>query len=225
MGNQQSGPLINPLQQLLAAKAQQQQQVPDTRADIEKKRVELNMSKNDTKAKQSEFDKLVPSEAEQRIMDKANLELADYLNTTEKIYNTQQKLYDQTLDQIDHLANSPTLIITEKYKKEMEQKEAHLSNQYMINKEKAFTERRRFLDSNPQEGVSGIGWLASVDEQILAVFWLSYLLFIISSIVMFMINYGANYLGSVNNMVIVGIFVFSILVYVGHVSIKTFAVN
>ena len=222
MGNAQSGSQINSLQQIIANRVKQQ--VPDTRTDIEKKRVELNMSKNDTKAKQDEFDKLVPTEAQQRIMEKATNDMNQYISSTSKLYNTQQKLFDQTLDQIDNLANSPTFVIAEKYKKEIEKKEADISNQYMINKEKAFTERRRFLDSNPQEGVSGIGWLASVDEQILAVFWLSYLLFIISSIVMFMINYGEQYLGTVKNMALTGTLVFAILVYVGHMSIKIFAV-
>ena len=226
MGNQPSGQAQNIFEQINKLKQQQAQAqvpAPDPRADIEKKRVELNMSKNDTKRKQDEFDKLVPTEAQQRVIDKAKADLDIYVDETNKLYSVQMKLFDQTLDQIVTLTSSPTYEIVQKYKNNLEQKQQIVSNSYMLNKEKAFTERRRFLDSDPQEGVSGIGWLSTVDEQILAVFWLSYIIFIGTGIIMVLAYYGEQYLGSLKNMAITGLITFAIFIYIGHTSIRTFA--
>ena len=193
--------------------------------DIQRKRIELNMSKIDTKRRQVIFDKLVPKEAEQRRIDKANNELLEYTTKTNRLYSVQLKLFDKIYDQIDAIYRSPTYAIVEKYKKNIEQKQVMVSNEYMLNKEKAFTERRRFLDSQPQEGVEGVGWFSNVDEQILAVFWLAYILFLGTVLALSIMYYGVQYTGSLKNAIISGIVVFLILIVMGHFMIRNFALK
>lgn len=222
MGNQQSGPL-----QALIAQAQKKIQapkpVPDPRADIENKRVELTMSKNDTQAKQTNFDKLVPDEVTQRKSAAANEQLNKYVADSQRQFNIELKLFDQTLKQLESAANSPTYAIAQKYKQEMEQKHRRIAEEYTLNKEKAFTNRRRFLESDPQSGVPGVIWFQTVDDQILAIFWLSYILFIGTAIIMALMQFGPQYLGSVKNIAITGSTIFFFLIFVAHSAIKAYA--
>jgi len=224
MGNQQSGPL-----QALIAQAQKKIQppppAPDPRADIENKRVELTMSKNDTQAKQTNFDKLVPDEVTQRETTAANEQLNRYVADSQRQFNIELKLFDQTLKQLESAANSPTYAIAKKYKDEMERKHQRVAEEYTLNKEKAFTNRRRFLESDPQSGVPGVIWFQTVDDQILAVFWLSYILFIGTAIIMVLMQFGPVYLGSVKNIAITGLTIFFFLIFVAHSAIKAYATN
>ena len=221
MGNQQS----NPFQALIAQRAAQPPPpAPDPRADIERKRVELTMSKNDTRVKQDNFDKLVPDEIQQKKTDEANSETKKYLDDKARQFNIELKLFDQTLEQLETASNSPTYAIAQKYKNEIERKHRLVANEYTLNKEKAFTNRRRFLDSDPQSGVNGIGWFQSVDEQVLAVFWLAYILFIGTALTMLLMEYG-HLLGSTKNMVITGTLAFFFLMFIAHSAIRAFATN
>lgn len=198
---------------------------PDSSNAIQKARIELAMANNDKNNKQQILDRLVPTEAQQRLIDKANSELNDYTGKTSKIYAVQIKLFDKIYDQINELYTSPAYAIVEKYKKNIDQKKILLSNEYMLNKEKAFTERRRFLDSQPQEGVEGIGWFSNVDEQILAVFWLAYILFLGTIITLLIMYYGIQYAGSLKNAITSGIVIFLILIVMGHFMIRNFALK
>jgi hypothetical protein len=198
---------------------------PDSSDAIQKARIELAMANNDKNNKQQTLDRLVPTEAQQRRIDKANLELNEYTAKTNKLYAVEIKLFDKIYDQINALYRSPAYAIVEKYKKNIDQKQTILSNEYMLNKEKAFTERRRFLDSQPQEGVEGVGWFSNVDEQILAVFWLSYILFLGTVITLLIMYYGIQYAGSLKNAITGGIVVFLILIVTGHFMIRNFALK
>lgn len=219
MGNQQS------LNAFINQRRVSSEQAPDPAADIEKKRIELNMSKNDTKSKQDNFDKLVPSEAQQKKINDSNAKLNKYLSETERQFSIELKLFDQTLAQLEGAANSPTYAIAQKYKKEMERKHNLVANKYTLNKEKAFTNRRRFLDSDPQAGVVGFGWLQTVDDQILALFWITYVLFIGTGLLMLLLEFGPQYLGSIKNIAIVGLIAFAFLVFLADAMIKAYATD
>jgi hypothetical protein len=198
---------------------------PDSSDEIQKARVELSMASNDKNTKQQNLDRLVPTEAQQRIIDKANSELREYTTKTNKLYSVELKLFDKIYDQINALYSSPAYGIVEKYKKNIDQKQTLLSNEYMLNKEKAFTERRRFLDSQPQEGVEGVGWFSNVDEQILAVFWLAYILFLGTVLALLIMHYGVQYAGSLKNAIMGGIVVFLIFIVIGHLMIRNIALK
>jgi len=144
----------------------------------EQKRVELTMARNDVQAKQEEYDRLAPDEATRRKADQAQAAANTYIENARPLMNAEVKLYDQTLNQVDTLANSATFILAQKYRNELKVKHNQVAKEYILEKEKAFTNRRRFLDRTPQEGVPGIGSFESIDEQILLLFWVCFILFI-----------------------------------------------
>jgi len=237
MGNKQSAPqappppeqVCFPINRLspeqIASGQPKNPPAPDSSDAIQKARIELSMASNDKITKQQTLDRLVPTEAQQRIIDKANSDLSEYKQKTNKLYSVELKLFDKTYDQINALYSSPAYNIVQKYKTNIEQKQVMAANEYMLNKEKAFTERRRFLDSLPQEGVEGVGWFSNVDEQILAVFWLSYILFIGTVLTLLIMYYGVQYAGSLKNAIIGSIVVFIILIVMGHFMIRNFALK
>ena len=144
----------------------------------EQKRVELTMAKNDVNDKQRQFDQVAPDEASQRKMNEATAQANTYINDKQTKFNYELKLLNQSLDQADALANSATFILAQKYNKSLDKKHINVASEFVKNKEQTFTNRRRFLDADPQEGVPGIGHFQSVDEQIMLAFWVSFVLFI-----------------------------------------------
>lgn len=136
------------------------------------------MAKNDANYKQTEFDKIAPDEATQRKVTSAEQARNTYIDDKQTKFNYELRLLNQSLDQADALANSATFILAQKYSKSLESKHVNVADEYVKNKERAFTNRRRFLDAEPQSGVQGIGHFQSVDEQIMLAFWASFVLFI-----------------------------------------------
>ena len=94
MGNQASNPQFAKLIQQIKPPAPPP---PDPRAEVERKRIELTMAKNDLRKKQEEFDKIAPDELTQRKTTEANADLAKYRDTKIRQYNIELKLYDTVL--------------------------------------------------------------------------------------------------------------------------------
>ena len=136
------------------------------------------MARNDVQAKQEEYDRLAPDEATRRKADQAQAAAHTFIENARPLMNAEIKLFDQTLNQVDTLANSATFILAQKYRNELKHKHNQVAKEYIHEKEKAFTNRRRFLDRTPQEGVPGIGSFESIDEQILLLFWVCFILFV-----------------------------------------------
>jgi len=179
------------------------------------------MARNDLTDKQQAFDVVAPDEASQRKLNEANAAKDVYVADKQRQFDYEMRLYNQSLDQADALANSATFILAQKYSKTLEQKHNVVSQEYVANKEKTFTNRRRFMDAEPQEGVPGIGNFQSVDEQILFAFWVSYLLF--SGIVTFWIIEYLQSLGkfkNFNTLIVMSIVIFVVLAWIGHVAIR-----
>ena len=179
------------------------------------------MARNDLTDKQQAYDVVAPDEASQRKLNAANAAKDVYVADKQRQFDYEMRLYNQSLDQADALANSATFILAQKYSKTLEQKHNVVSQEYVENKEKTFTNRRRFLDAEPQEGVPGIGNFQSVDEQILFAFWVSYLLF--SGIVTFWIIEYLQSLGKISNfntLIMAFIVIFCVLAWIGHFAIR-----
>jgi len=194
---------------------------PDPRAEIERKRVELTMAKNDLQKKQSEFDKLVPDEVTERKTNEAKDKLNEYKNTQVHQYEIELKLYDSVLAQLKGSFGNPAQEIARRYKEDLNKKGQHISHRYQQNREQAYADRRRFIDADPQEGISGIGWFSSVDQQVLLVFWVSYSLFIGAAIAVYLINYGGN----TKNIAIIMTIVFIVAILIAHYALKLFATD
>jgi hypothetical protein len=200
----------------------QQVQAPDPRAAKEQKRIEITMAQNDLSQKQSEYNKLVPDEAQRAAILKAQNDMAAFIVPKQAAFDAELKVYDLTLSQLDVLSNSGTFLIAQKYKAELEKKHKWTAEQYKKNNERAFTGRRRFLDAEPQEGVPGISWFQTIDDQIMLVFWVSYILFIGSGLT-FVLSYYGSKIGDAKSTAIAWISLLVLSIIIAHIFIKMYA--
>ena len=161
---------------------------PDPRAVREQKRVELTMAKNDVKDKQIDYDKIAPDEASQRKINEATPVMNAFVSDKQTKLDYELQLFNTSLNQLDALSNNASFILAQKYKKTLKKRYNDISQEYTKHKEIAFTNRRRFNDSDPQEGVNGVGWFSSVDEQVLVAFWTGYIIFV-GVILSFVVEY------------------------------------
>jgi len=161
---------------------------PDPQAAKQQKRVELTMAKNDVIDKQAAYDIVAPDEASQRKINAAVPIRDAYVSEKRQQYDYEYKLFNSEMAKLDILSNNGSFLLAQKYKKTLNKKYNDVSSEYIKHKEQAFTNKRRFDDSDPQSGVSGIYWFSSVDEQVLAVFWTAYIIFI-GTILSFIIEY------------------------------------
>lgn len=218
MGNQASNPQFAQLIQQIKPPAPPP---PDPRVEVERKRIELTMAKNDLRKKQEEFDKLAPDELTQRKTADANAELAKYKDTKVRQYEIELKLYDNVLEQLRVSLENPAQELARRLQTVINEKGQKISRKFHNYREKAIANRRRFLDADPQEGVGGIGWYQSIDQQVMLVFWIAYILFITTAIGLYMLEYGSA-LGSAKNMGIIGGVIFFVAIFIAHIFIKTF---
>lgn len=222
MGNKPSSPLVQQIQNLAArATPPPPPPPPDPRVERERIRVQLNMAKNDAAAKQKEYDQLVPDEAQKRKIKEADDAMKVYLDPKVQQFDYEMKLFNQALNQVDTLANNGAFILAQKYRKDLEQKHKSVADTYMKNKETVFTNRRRFLDADPQEGVPGFSWFQSIDDQIMAAFWICYSLFI-GVLISYVITYFREKIGSARNLVVVSTVVFGVCIGIAHTFIKLY---
>lgn len=84
--------------------------------------------------------------------------------------------------------------------------------------------RRRFLDSDPQEGVLGIRGLQTSDDQIMLTFWIAFTLAILVGIVLVILKYGeAMGLTTVNQKVGLGVVLFLLAYLITYYFIYNYA--
>lgn len=189
--------------------------------ESERRRIELTMARNDVQTKQKEYDTLVPDEAQKRKIKEANDAMSAYLDPKAQQFDYELRLFNQSLSQVDAIANNGAFILAQKYRKDLEQKHKSVADQYMKNKEKTFTNRRRFLDANPQEGVPGFSWFQSIDDQIMAVFWICYTMFI-GVLLAYGITYFSEKIGSARNAAILWTICISICIGIAHAFIRLY---
>jgi hypothetical protein len=198
---------------------------PDPRVILEQRRVELNMARNDLIGKQHAYDVVAPDEASQRKINDAKAVTAVYVADIQKQFNYETRLFNQNLNQAISLSNSPTYKLAQKYTKVLEQKRIEVEHDNIKNREQAFTNRRRFLDADPQSGVPGMGGFQTVDEQIMLAFWLTYLLFA-AILILYVIETNISTFGNPPNMrdaLMTGVISYIIAIFVAHRAIRYFA--
>jgi len=140
----------------------------------QQKRTELNMAKADVVKKQQEYDNLTPDEALKRKTDEGTAEAARIIREFDASFNAETRVYNQTLDEIKTIANSPAFRLAQKYKKDLADKYVAVNQENAKIKEYSATNRRRFLDNDPQENVGAL----SIDDRIYLLFWFCFLLFL-----------------------------------------------
>jgi len=179
------------------------------------------MARNDAAQKQSEYEQLVPDETQKAKINQANADMTAYLTPKQMQFNYELQLFNQALSQVDALSNSATLTLAQKYRVGLKKKHESVAKEYQQNKEKAFTQRRRFLDANPQEGVPGVGWFETIDDQVLLVFWLCYTLFI-GMTLSYVLSYFGSKIGSSTYVMITGAILMIICIMVAHAFIRLY---
>jgi hypothetical protein len=194
---------------------------PDPRVLREQKRVELTMARNDAAQKQSEYEQLVPDETQKAKINQANADMTAYLTPKQMQFNYELQLFNQALSQVDALSNSATLALAQKYRVGLKKKHESVAKEYQKNKEKAFTQRRRFLDANPQEGAPGVGWFETIDDQVMLVFWFCYTLFI-GMTLSFVLTYFSSKIGSQTYVMITGAILTILCIFIAHAFIKLY---
>jgi len=161
---------------------------PDPQAVKQQARVELTMAKNDVVDKQTAYDIVAPDEASQRKINAAVPIRDAYISEKRQQFDYEYKLFNSEMAKLDILSNNGSFHLAQKYKKSLSKKFNDVTSEYIKHKEQAFTNKRRFDDSDPQAGTPGIYWFSSVDEQVLLVFWTAYIIFI-GTMLSFLIEY------------------------------------
>jgi hypothetical protein len=187
--------------------------------------VELTMAKNDVTIKQQAYDVVAPDEASQRKVVAATAAKDAYMADIMKQIRYETRLFNQSLDQANALANSGTFELAQKYTKTLEEKRAEVEHENIKKREQMFTNRRRFLDADPQGGVPGVGGFKTVDEQIMLAFWTGYILFAVV-LIFWIIDKNIAAFGNPPNMkdaMISGTIALAIAIAVAHFTIRAVA--
>ena len=203
MGQQQSAATTNVFANMRAKI--QPPPPPDPAAVCNAKRVEIGQLRNDVTNKQNELDKCFPSEAETRTVDKYIADTAVFLNEKRAEFNSID--LKRPLEIMEKMKNADS--ISKEYIGKLRTEYAGLEAETAELDHTERRYRRKFLDTNPQDGVPPhvLGFQTS-DDMIMLVFWISslfvlsvatyygrmhYNLSITASVMLFIVPLGAAY--------------------------------
>lgn len=138
------------------------------------KKVELNQLTRDVTVKQTEVDSCDPVEAQARRTQNAIRDNQAYVDQkrselTQAIqeFNAQKSIVRKISDAIEPLKQYADALGSEVETMDTKKKKLDSAER---------TSRRDFLDSNPQDGVSGFLGIRTSDDKILLLFWICYIL-------------------------------------------------
>ncbi len=177
MGNTRSVPQLQQLQQQLPAPRPipVTQPVPVLTQDQQCKvrAQELSQIRSDLQNKQSQVDSCNPQDSAVRKMNelRAGFENTEKLKFTE--FSAAVKLFNKTLEDTHFMATYGSQGPTSSYIAELTEKKEKYVKEIDSLERDIRANRRRFLDNNPQEGVSSILGLRTSDDKILLGFWLT----------------------------------------------------
>lgn len=153
------------------------------------KGVELSQLQNDVTKKQAEIDACNPAETERRRIKAKEQEFVAYAEEKNKLIQELRNSMNQKLVNIRTLYEStkPVRTYQEKLKKESEKLDKAKTEYEQAER----TQRRNFLDNDPQEGVSGILGVRTTDDKIMLAFWITYGVAILTVMAAVFQTYGA----------------------------------
>lgn len=155
------------------------------------KNVELSQLQNDVTKKQAEIDTCDPAEANRRRTSAKLQEFETYVTDKRKQMSELESSINSTLSTIQsvYISSKPSRSYIEKLADE-----AKALHQAKIDYEQAErTQRRNFLDNDPQSGVSGVLGIRTDDDKILLAFWITYGIAIIAALVFLFAMYGSQF--------------------------------
>jgi hypothetical protein len=155
------------------------------------KNVELSQLQNDVTRKQTEIDTCDPNETNRRRTEAKLQEFRSYAAEKEKIINDLNTSMKSTLSTINsvYVSTKPTRSYIDKLTNESNT----LSKSHVDFEQAERTQRRNFLDNEPQDGVSGLLGVRTDDDKILLAFWIVYGIAIVSATVVLLNVYGVDF--------------------------------
>lgn len=155
------------------------------------KSVELNQLQNDVTKKQQEIDTCNPEEANRR---RTNEKLKMY-----EVYISEKKT--QMNDLADGISNTISTIKsvhessrpTRTYIKKLTNEAETLDRKKVEFEQQERTQRRAFLDNDPQSGVSGLLGVRTDDDKVLLAFWITYGLAVVLLTIVGLMVYGTQF--------------------------------
>jgi hypothetical protein len=140
------------------------------------KKIELNSMNNNLIETQKEVDRCDPDGVKSRKkieLEKANLAWSNKLTDTFKI-ESQAFLDNVNIANTLYIASVPLV----DYRDGLVREQRNMKTRYEKLEQSQRANRRRFLDNSPQEKVSSVLGLHTVDDRIMLVFWVSLFCFI-----------------------------------------------
>lgn len=159
--------------------------------DCTVKRVELNQLQSDVVNKQAEIDTCNPEEANRRKTDLKLQEFETYIADKNKQLIDLKETINSTISTIQsvYVSSSPS----RSYIKKLSEESTALQKAKIDYEQAERTQRRNFLDNDPQSGVFGILGIRTDDDKILLAFWITYGFALIATLVVVFAMYGANF--------------------------------
>jgi ABC-type multidrug transport system fused ATPase/permease subunit len=155
------------------------------------KNVELSQLQNDVVKKQAEIDTCDPAEANRRRTTAKLQEFETYITGQNKQIDELQKSIMNTLSNINSVFVSSTP--SRSYIEKLTEESNTLQKAKVDYEQAERTQRRNFLDNDPQSGVSGILGIRTSDDKVLLAFWITYGIAIVAAIMLVFSLYGANF--------------------------------
>jgi hypothetical protein len=157
--------------------------------------VELNQLTRDIAQKQTEVDNCNPQQAQQR-------KVAAFIETTRKyVVQNQDELegananYRSKRATVQKLASAAAPLKT--YLASLKDDHDRLMKRLTEHEQVGRRERRRFLDSDPQSGVSGPAGVRTADDKVMLTFWICYGAAILTVAFVALRMYGITDVGTV----------------------------
>jgi hypothetical protein len=103
-------------------------------------------------------------------------------------YTVQKATFDSYIESVDVLQNARGPFDT--YMQDLNSQQSSLAAEQVEMEQRIRAGRRRFLDADPQSGVTSILGMETTDDKVLLVFWICFTLGIMSGALVFLRIYG-----------------------------------
>jgi ABC-type transporter Mla subunit MlaD len=134
--------------------------------------VELNQLNNDIRLKQTDVDNCDPQAAQTRHTQSAIDENTKWVNQQRDQLVTASNEYNKQLKTLNQIVNANKPM--NQYLGTLDNQLDGLGKKHVRFEQAERTQRRNFLDNNPQEGVGGVPGVRTRDDRILLSFWICY---------------------------------------------------
>jgi hypothetical protein len=134
--------------------------------------VELNQLNNDIRLKQTDVDNCDPQAAQTRHTQSALDENTKWVSQQRDQLVTASDEYNKQVKTLNHIVNANKPM--NQYLGALDNQLAGLDKKHVKFEQAERTQRRNFLDNNPQEGVGGAPGVRTRDDRILLSFWICY---------------------------------------------------